>query len=104
MYWLIALQFAFPITSAYAAPIKKDVVIAVTYDQDVPTSVCVNLHTLDDVEMTSTTATRCADKIEPVAAFVVWPDMRIDEANFEVVVKYPGRPAVVIYLTQKINT
>lgn len=96
--------FLFPMTSAYAAPDHKDVVVFITYTDQTPITVCASIYALDDVEMQNPTQVKCVDKIHAIGDSIIFQDLRIDEANFMVLVKYPTGPSIPIYMLQKIWT
>jgi len=104
-YMLLALVqlFAVPVTSTYAQQVKKDVVISITYEVEKPIKVCTYLHDLDDPELLAPRDAHCWVPSNGVGDFDVRTGMRLDEANYEVVVTYPSK-RVVIYLNQRINT
>lgn len=102
--WLLGLQlFAVPVTSAYAAQVRSAVVVSVTYADTRPVKVCTFVYALDDAGWLTPLDSHCWTPQSDVGDLDTWKDMRIDDANFEVVVKYPDR-SDRIYLTLKINT
>ena len=103
--WLLALQlFALPVTNAYAAQIRGSVVVSVTYADTLPTRACTFVYALDDASWASPVDSHCWKPTSVIGDLDTWQGMRIDDANFEVVVKYPDGHSDLIYLTVKINT
>lgn len=97
--------FAYPITNAYATQVKKDVVVTVSYTLETPTSVCVFLYDYEDTDMTAPKGSHCwTPEKNSIHDFDVWEGARLDEGNFQVVVKYPRSPDVILYLMTKVNT
>lgn len=104
-WWLLAAQiFAFPVANGYAVQVKSDVVVSVTYTDVVPERVCTFLYALDDEEMKYPVANHCWEPDNVVGDQDVWPNLRLDEGNFVVTIKNPGKDTIKIYLVSKINT
>lgn len=102
--WLLTLQlFALPVSNGYAVQVKSDVVVSVTYTNERPERVCTFLYALDDGEMKYPLDTHCWAPKNVVGDLDVWPNMRIDDGNFVVLIRYPSSE-VKIYLVSKINT
>jgi hypothetical protein len=103
---LLALQlFTHPITGAYAAQVKKDVVISVTFADVRPSKVCTHLYATDDVDMLhDIDRPHCWTPKNSVASLDVWPNLRLDDGNFKVVVSYSNRPDETFALVMKVNT
>lgn len=102
--WLLGLQlFAVPVTSAYAAQVRSAVVVSVTYADTRPVKVCTFVYALDDAGWTSPVDSHCWKPTSEIGDLDTWKGMRIDEFNYQVLVKYPDRTDT-IYLTVKINT
>ncbi len=101
---LVLVQFAFPVTNAYAQQVKEDVVVSVTYELMKPSRVCVSTYALEDGEMVSPLSNQCWKPTTDVGDLFTLEKLRIDEFNFKVVVDYSTRPPVTIYLAWKVNT
>lgn len=100
---LVLVQFFYPVTNAYAAQVKKDVVISVTYTEVVPISVCTYAYSPEDVDMREPFGSHCWAPKSPIGDLDVWKDERLDMVNFKVVVKYP-KDTVTIILAFRINS
>lgn len=101
---LLQMLFAMPVTNAYAAQVKSAVVVSVTYSVAQPLSVCVLKHALDDDNMVAPVASHCWAPNNPIGDLDEWKATDLMVWNFEVIIKYPTEPTVVIYLIKRVNT
>lgn len=102
----LAAQFLFPkpITHAYALQVKKDVVVSVTYTDQIPRETCVEAFGLDDPAMLAATKEHCWKPETSLGDLDVWEGESINDWNFRVTVRYPNGEVVVINLTSYLNS
>lgn len=96
-------SFTFPVTHAYAQQVKSDVVVSVTYTQEIPRRVCTESFALDDPDMAQPLDTHCWTPTNPIGDVDTWKGERLDFVNFQVIVFYASGP-VVIALTTRVNS
>lgn len=104
LFFALQILFARPITNAYAAQVKSDVIVSVTYADIRPTKVCTAMYAMDDTEFRRPLDTHCWTPTSDIGSLDVWEHTRIDDGNFKVIVVYPGRADDTIYLVIKVNT
>lgn len=101
---LLQFLFAFPVTSAYAVQVKKDVVVSVTYTTETPVDVCTYAYEIADTNMVNPTNRHCWKPKNNIGDTDTWVGERLDMTNFKVSVKYPSGKLDEVFLTLKINT
>lgn len=101
---LLQLLAAHPVTNAYAAQVKHDVVVSVTFGVTRPSKVCAFLYAIDDETMDRSTDAHCWVPKNDVGSLDVWPNMRLDEGNWKVTVTYPDHETDTVYLVARVNS
>jgi hypothetical protein len=101
---ILQLLTAKPITNSYAGQVKKDVVISVTFTDERPTRVCSYLYATDDEAMAHSIDAHCYTPKNDIGIFDLWPNMRLDEGNWKVIITYPHQATDVVYLVARVNS
>lgn len=102
--FLAQLLLQGPATHAYAQQYEKNVMVAVTYTDRVPTETCVEIFGLDDPKLEMPVKHHCWNPDTYIGDVDVWENLSINDWNFRVIVRYPNGKVDVINLTSYVDS